>query len=101
MPQAATDIQLGTVVELDERESNGIRVTLAWDRSKDTASVLVWDERAEQSFAIELQEGDDVYDVFNHPFAYAARRSAPLHAVLGALRDLRLGGSARPQRAHV
>jgi hypothetical protein len=62
-------------VELDERESNGIRVTLVFDRETKTASVLVWDERTAQSLAIEIEAGDDVYDVFHHPFAYAAFRS--------------------------
>jgi hypothetical protein len=61
-------------VELDERESNGIRVTLVWDRATDTLSVLVWDERTEQSFTLEVRKNDDAYDVFNHPFAYAAFR---------------------------
>lgn len=67
-------------VELDERESNGIRVTLVWDRATDTLSVLVWDERTQQSFTLEVRENDDAYDVFNHPFAYAAfrRQNAPI-----------------------
>jgi hypothetical protein len=34
----------------------------------------VWDERANEFFAVEVAEGEDVYDVFNHPFAYAAFR---------------------------
>jgi hypothetical protein len=70
-----TDIHVERFVELDERESNGIRVTLVFDRETQTASVLVWDERTAQSLEIEIQETDDVYDIFNHPFAYAAFRS--------------------------
>lgn len=70
------DIDLERFVELDERESNGIRVTLVFDRATQTASVLVWDERTAESLAIEIREHDDVYDVFHHPFAYAAFRSA-------------------------
>jgi hypothetical protein len=62
------------IVELDERESNGIRVTLVWNRVTDTLAVLVWDERTAQSFALEVEKGEDAYDVFNHPFAYAAFR---------------------------
>ncbi len=70
-----TDIHVDRFVELDERESNGIRVTLVFDRETQTASVLVWDERTAQSLAIEIEEGDDVYDIFDHPFAYAAFRT--------------------------
>lgn len=70
-----TDIHLERFVELDERESNGIRVTLVFDRETQTASVLVWDERTAQSIEIEIEEGDDVYDIFHHPFAYAAFRA--------------------------
>ena len=62
------------LIELDERESNGIRVTLVWNRATDMLSVLVWDERAEHSFTLEVDPGDDAYDVFNHPFAHAAFR---------------------------
>lgn len=68
-----TDIR-EQIVELDERESNGIRVTLAWNREADVLLVLVWDERTEESFALEVEQGEDAYDVFNHPFAYAAFR---------------------------
>ena len=69
------DIEVERFVELDERESNGIRVTIVFDRATQTASVLVWDERTSASLTIEIQDGDDVYDVFHHPFAYAAFRS--------------------------
>ena len=66
------------IVELDERESNGIRVTLVWHRETETASVLVWDEQSEQSFTLEIRTGDDAYDVFHHPFAYAAFRAVDI-----------------------
>jgi hypothetical protein len=70
----AVDTHEEQIVELDERESNRIRVTLVWNRSKGTLSVLVWDERTSQSFALEVERSEDAYDVFNHPFAYAAFR---------------------------
>ena len=47
-----------------------------WDRATQTAFVLVWDERAERSFSVEIRDGDSSYDVFHHPFAYAALRDA-------------------------
>lgn len=64
----------GPIVELDERESDGVRITLAWNRATDRLVVLVWDERTAESFALDIADGDDPYDVFNHPFAYAAFR---------------------------
>jgi hypothetical protein len=70
----AVDTHEEQIVELDERESNGIRVTLVWNRFEDTLSVLVWDERTSQSLVLEVEKGKDAYDVFNHPFAYAAFR---------------------------
>ena len=68
------DTSLNRIVELDERESNGIRVTLVWNRETDTLTVLVWDERTSQSLSLDIEADEDAYDVFNHPFAYAAFR---------------------------
>jgi hypothetical protein len=70
----AVDTSTEQFVELDERESNGIRVTLVYDRATQTASVLVWDEQTQQSFALEVLERESPSDVFQHPFAYAAFR---------------------------
>ena len=71
---ATTHIDLDDLVELDEREGDGIRVTLLWNRATNRLSVLVSDERANDAFALEVREGDDPLDVFRHPFAYAAHR---------------------------
>ena len=70
----AIDTYEEQIVELDERESNGVRVTLVWNRSTDTLSVLVWDERTLESFALEIETGEDAYDIFHHPFAHVAFR---------------------------
>ena len=70
----STLISLEDLVELDERESNGIRVTLIWNRATNCVSVLVYDEKSQDAFALEVSEGDDALDIFNHPFAYAAYR---------------------------
>lgn len=69
-----TDISLDGLVELDERESNGIRVTLLWNRVTDKTSVLISDEQLGEAFALDLREDDNPLDVFHNPFAYAARR---------------------------
>lgn len=78
--KTVTDNAEEQIVELDERESNGIRVTLVWNRVTDLVSVLVWDERSDEFLALQVEEGEDAYDVFNHPFAYAAFRGHKSHA---------------------
>jgi hypothetical protein len=40
--------------------------------------VAVNDAKTEESFTIEVREGDRPMDVFQHPFAYAGRRDATL-----------------------
>jgi hypothetical protein len=62
------------ILELDERENDGIRVTLVWNRATDRLTVLVSDERTSESFSLEVEPGEDPHDVFEHPFAYAAFR---------------------------
>ena len=69
-----TDILDAQILELDERENDGIRVTLVWNRQTGALKVLVSDERTLESFALDVSEGDDARDVFDHPFAYAAFR---------------------------
>jgi hypothetical protein len=69
-----TDISQHHLVELDERESAGIRVILLWNRVTDQASVFVSDEKSGEVFALEVRSGENALDVFHHPFAYAARK---------------------------
>ena len=71
---STVDTAAAQIVELDERESNGIRVTLVYDRVTLTPSVLVWDQQAQRSFVLEVLERESPWDVFHHPFAYAAFR---------------------------
>ena len=46
-----TDSPFANLIELDERESNGIRLTLLSNRALNQASVLVSDERSSEAFA--------------------------------------------------
>ena len=62
--------------ELDHRHSNGIDVTLSWDAVGDRLYVTVLDE-AGDAFELAVGAGEAV-DVFNHPYAYAARRESRL-----------------------
>jgi hypothetical protein len=60
--------------ELDRRYSDGIEVRLLWRPHDDTVLVAVSDARTEESFAIEVHEGEKALEVFHHPYAYAASR---------------------------
>jgi len=62
-----------TFAELMGRESNGISVSLVWNRDDDTLSVCVFDASTDVSFELEVADASPT-DVFNHPFAYAAFR---------------------------
>jgi hypothetical protein len=61
------------LAELDHRESNGISVTLLWNRATDRLLVRVEDDRAEEDFELECAP-HEALDVFHHPLAFAARR---------------------------
>ena len=59
--------------ELDYRESDGIEVSLLWSRQDNNLSVLVVDCRRGEMFELSVAAGEAL-EVFNHPFAYAAKR---------------------------
>jgi hypothetical protein len=75
-----TDTTTDDVRVLDERESNGVRVTLVWTRASNRASVLVSDERSGAAFSLEVRGNESPLDVFHHPFAYDAHRRATTQA---------------------
>jgi hypothetical protein len=56
--------------ELAFRESNGIAVSLVWNRSTDCISVIVSDQCSGGSFEIAAPAAKAM-DVFRHPYAYA------------------------------
>jgi hypothetical protein len=60
--------------ELDRRYSDGIEVRMLWRPHDDTVIVAVSDARTEESFAIEVRDGEKAVEVFKHPYAYAASR---------------------------
>lgn len=65
--------------ELDYRENDGIEVSLLWSRQDDGLSVLVVDSRRAETFELSVAAGEAL-EVFNHPFAYAARRKITMVA---------------------
>jgi hypothetical protein len=60
--------------ELASRESNGIHVSLLWRRCDGHVKVSVFDAGSETGFDLDVA-GDSPFDVFHHPFAYAAFRN--------------------------
>jgi hypothetical protein len=61
--------------ELAQRENDGIAVTLLWHSVTDRLTVTVRDWRTGEGFDL-AATARNALDVFNHPFAYAARRPA-------------------------
>jgi hypothetical protein len=61
----------GNIEELDYRESNGIAVSLLWQRHGNRLTVVVEDTKLGESFTIPARP-ENALEVFRHPFAYAA-----------------------------
>jgi hypothetical protein len=58
--------------ELAYRVNHGVEVSLLWHPEKDRLTVMVVDVRTRSWFNVPAT-ADNALDVFNHPFAYAAR----------------------------
>jgi len=65
---------LTSIRELDCRWTNGIQVRLLWCEFDGRVSVAVVDTTSQESFRIDVPDGERPLDVFYHPFAYAARQ---------------------------
>lgn len=61
-----------SLLELDSRVNDGIRVKLLWADEADVLIVSVEDSRTGQKFDIEHVDPAKANDVFHHPFAYAS-----------------------------
>jgi hypothetical protein len=60
--------------ELDSRSSDGLEVQMLWREHDNQVFVVVCDKRSDVAFCLTVHEGERALDVFNHPYAYAARR---------------------------
>lgn len=78
-PMSVNDITM--IRELDSRLTNGMQVRLLWNQYDGALHVTVFDRSTGDSFRLTVGEDEDAADVFNHPFAYAARRGAQLRCV--------------------
>ena len=59
--------------ELAIRESDGLAVSLHWNRSAERVKVTVADARLDEKFEFHVASADALA-AFYHPFAYAAER---------------------------
>jgi hypothetical protein len=92
---AMTAIPIESRKELAYRTSNGIEVTLFWEKPTSRVAVRVSDMQLGESFEFEV-EGANALDAFHHPYAYAASQGvkssvAPIDALLAYAGELRLG----------
>jgi hypothetical protein len=63
-----------TLAELDQRESDGITVSLLWNRLTNALAVRVFDATNGREFEVACA-AHEALDTFHHPFAYAASRA--------------------------
>jgi hypothetical protein len=61
-------------VQLAERESDLVSVSLYWTRGTDVVAVTVDDARTGDFFELVVADNERALDVFHHPFAYARAR---------------------------
>jgi hypothetical protein len=65
---------IASIAELDQRQSNGISVSLLWNRLTNALAVRVFDSTNGQEFEVACA-AHEALDAFHHPFAYAAARA--------------------------
>jgi hypothetical protein len=70
--------------ELAYRENDGITVTLFWHSRSNDLSVCVYDSRNGDWFELDA-DPRNAMDVFEHPYAYAARRGVARVEIVEAL----------------
>ena len=66
--------------ELARRTSNGVEVTLFWQRDHDDVHVRVIDAGTGEAFELTVA-GENALEAFYHPYAYATQASSPHRAV--------------------
>ena len=59
--------------ELAYRENGGLAISLLWDPADDTLTVTVFQGHTGEALEVPVENASPL-DVFQHPFAYAARR---------------------------
>lgn len=62
--------------ELDSREIDGLHVRLLWSPQDDRTTVAVRDDKTGDAFVVHVPVSFSPLEVFRHPYAFAAWRSA-------------------------
>lgn len=65
--------------ELDHRRNGPIDIWLLWRQRDDLVFVEVADGRTGDRFTVEVAEDERPFDVFHHPYAYAALHRIDAH----------------------
>jgi hypothetical protein len=63
------------LIELAERNGDGVQVGLYWRQGTDEVVLVVSDEKTGESFGVEVP-GDRAMDAFHHPFVYVSSPGA-------------------------
>ena len=63
--------------ELHHRSNAGIQVSLWWSPAAGQTWVTVREVHTDAAFILPVLAGERARDVFDHPYAYAARRRVP------------------------
>jgi hypothetical protein len=66
--------------ELHSRTSAGIQVSLCWSPADGRTWVTVRDVRTDAGFVLPVLNGERAREVFDHSYAYGARRGVPATA---------------------
>jgi hypothetical protein len=78
--------RIGTMTrELDSRTNDGIHVRLLWHPDDARVSVAVHDTKTGEAFELRVPDGSRAFDVFHHPYAYAAVPTLATEPASGAL----------------
>jgi hypothetical protein len=80
------EIESDGALVLAERSNGGVRVRLLWSQSTNVVAVEVRDTGGDADFELLVEPDANALDVFQHPYAYAARPPyAPLADALGVI----------------
>jgi hypothetical protein len=76
-------------IDLATRESDGLEVSLLWNKSTDRVKVTVADSKLDEQFELDV-DGPHALDAFHHPFAYACGRGVCFTGAMRESLDLQL-----------
>jgi hypothetical protein len=72
--------------ELARRDAAGSHVALLWSRRRHRAAVVVEEDSTGELVQLDIEERDNPLELYQHPYAYLARRGHPGKASSPAVR---------------